>query len=290
MLACARFQKTILDFYWKKGRTFPWRETRDPYAILVSEMMLQQTQAERVVPFFRAWMKQFPTVQALARASLKEVLLAWQGLGYNRRALYLKQAAGTIVGKYGGNIPKSVAEIDALPGVGSYTAGAIAAFAWNLPVAFVETNIRTVFLHFFFKGRKNVRDEEILELVQRTLPNKLQGKQGLTFFLIQGRTLRVGPCSVREWYNALMDYGAMLKRTIGNPNKQSAAYVKQSAFKGSRRELRGEILRRVARKGIVAASDFKAFRSQFSVANVLADLVAEGFLEKKGERFNLGKA
>ena len=264
-----QFQNTVLDFYRRQGRNFPWHQTRDPYAILISEVMLQQTQAERVVPFFKAWMKQFPAVQALTKAPLKEVLLAWQGLGYNRRALYLKRAAGTIVRKYGGNIPKSVAEIDALPGIGPYTAGAIAAFAWDLPVACVETNIRSVYLHFFFKKRENVRDDEILKIVRKTLPNQVQ------------------PYSVREWYNALMDYGAMLKETVGNPNAKSATYVKHTMFKGSRRELRGEILRRAARKGIVVASDFKALRSKFSVANVLADLGAEGFLEKRSERFSL---
>lgn len=281
MLAYARFQKTILDFYRKEGRAFPWRETRDPYAILISEIMLQQTQAERVVPFFKAWIKRFPTVQTLATAPLREVILAWQGLGYNRRALYLRRAAEIIVRKYGGNIPKSVTEIDALPGVGPYTAGAIAAFAWNLPVAFVETNIRSVYLHFFFKKRKNVRDDEILDMIKKTLPVETRHPSSV----LPSKEGRRG--SVREWYNALMDYGAMLKKTVGNPNAQSAAYMKQTMFKESRRELRGEILRQAAKKGIVAPSDFAAFRPKFPVADILRDLAAEGFLEKRGERFNL---
>lgn len=262
------FQKTIFNYYRKKGRTFPWRKTRVPYAILVSEVMLQQTQAERVVPFFRAWMKRFPTVQALAKAPLKEVLLAWQGLGYNRRALHLKRAAAIIMEEFKGAIPKDAEKLKDLPGIGPYTAGAIAAFAWNSPVAFVETNIRSVYLHFFFRGGREVQDGEILELVRATLPHKT---------------------SVREWYNALMDYGAMLKKTVGNPNARSAGYAKQSMFKGSRRELRGDILRRAARKEIVSASDFGAFRPKFPVADILVDLVAEGFLEKKGERFNLAQ-
>lgn len=260
------FQKTVLSYHRKHGRKFPWRETREPYAILVSEVMLQQTQAERVVPFFRAWMKRFPTARSLSCAPLREVLLVWQGLGYNRRALNLKRAAEVLVKEYDGKVPRDVAAIDALPGIGPYTAGAVAAFARDIPAAFVETNIRTIFLYFFFRRRENVHDEEILELVRKTMPRKVP---------------------VRKWYNALMDYGAMLKKMVGNQNARSAAYAKQSAFKGSRRELRGAILRKVGEKSVVAASDFGRASPKFSVAGILADLVAEGFLRKRGEGFIL---
>ena len=271
-----QFRKTIWKFYTKHKRNFPWRRTRNPYAILISEVMLQQTQVERVVPFFNRWMKKFPTVEVLARAPLKEVLPGWQGLGYNRRALALKGSAEMIMKEYGGIFPKSIEEIDALPGVGPYTAGAIAAFAFNAPSVFIETNIRTVYLHFFFKGRANVRDEQILALVAQTLPNKVRPFS----------RYKVEPCSVREWYNALMDYGAMLKATVGNLNIKSASYAKQSSFKGSKRELRGEILRR-ATKGKVTSADFTEAHSGFPPMEILLELVKEGFLRREGSGFRL---
>ncbi len=260
------FQKTIVDHYKKSGRVFPWRETRDPYAILVSEVMLQQTQAERVVPFFTKWMKQFPTAKVLARVPISAVLKVWQGLGYNRRALNLKHAGEMIVKEYGGKIPVDIQKIDALPGVGPYTAGAIGAFAFNLPSAFIETNIRTVYLCFFFKGRRNVSDAEILEMVEQTLPR-----------------------SVRQWYGALMDYGAMLKATVGNPNIHSKSYIKQSVFKGSRRELRGKILRLVTEKGRMTLGDAKKNTNGVSAEEVVSELTREGFLKKTGKSFRLAR-
>lgn len=172
------FQETILEYYRKNKREFPWRKTRDPYAILVSEVMLQQTQADRVIPKYREWMKKFPTIEVLARAPLKKVLLGWQGLGYNRRALNLKRAAERILTAHSGKFPRTIAEIDALPGVGPYTAGAIAAFAFDIRSAFIETNIRTVYLHSFFKGRTKVKEEEILEVIEQTLPVQVQPQIG----------------------------------------------------------------------------------------------------------------
>jgi len=278
----ASFQKTIWKHYRKHKRDFPWRRIHDAYAILVSEIMLQQTQADRVVPFFNKWMKEFPTVKALAQAPLKKVLRAWSGLGYNRRALNLKRAAEIIVREYGGAIPNHIEKIDALPGVGPYTAGALAAFAFGIAVPFIETNIRTVYLHFFFKGKTKVRDAEILELIQRTLPTD---KQHSNILKNVGMSRQHG--SVREWYHALMDYGAMLKKTVGNPNRRSAKYSKQSAFKGSRRELRGAILRCASEKGSVTLTDFQKYQSAFSVSEVFSELVSEGFLQKKEANFFL---
>jgi A/G-specific adenine glycosylase len=269
------FQRIVWNYYRKHGRAFPWRKTRDPYAILVSEVMLQQTQAERVVPFFKKWMQQFPTVQSLARAPLKKVLRAWSGLGYNRRALNLKRAAEKIVKEHGGKFPKTIPEIDALPGVGPYTAGAIAAFAFNTPSAFIETNIRTVYLHFFFKNKREVRDDEILRMVQKTLPTP-----SLISPSKEGEKVRI-----RDWYNALMDYGGMLKKTKGNMNTRSAHYAKQSKFRGSRRELRGEILRKATRKISVHPREF--FLESFPVAAIFSELTREGFLKRKGSSFTL---
>lgn len=163
-----------------------------------------------------------PTWDALARTSLRKALCVWSGLGYNRRALLLHKTAKIIVGRfYRGKLPRGVDELKKLPGVGRATASAVSAFAFGQPVVFLETNIRSVFIHFFFGKRRMVRDSEILPLVERTLDRK----------------------HLREWYYALMDYGAMLKKTQLNPGRRSAHHARQTPFRGSRRELRGKILK-----------------------------------------------
>ena len=189
--------------------------------------------------------------------------------------------------EHGGVVPRTLEKLDTLPGIGANTAGAILAYGWNEPVAFVETNIRTVFLHFFFQGKKKVRDEEILRVVAQTLPNQVRPRSDL--FPDSRSDLKIVElCSVREWYSALMDYGAMLKETVGNQNARSAHYAKQAKFAGSRRELRGAIVRRAARKGKVHAADFAAFaKNGLPVAEILRKLVAEGFLRKEKREFKL---
>ena len=265
------FQQTIIDYYEKNKRAFPWRKTKDPYAILVSEIMLQQTQTDRVIPKYENWLKHFPTFQALAQASLQEVLTEWKGLGYNRRALALKRAAEIVTEKYQGKLAKNYEQILELPGIGPYTAGAVMAFAFNLPFPIIETNIRSVYIHFFFKDHGQIHDKEILELVAKTLPEK--SKREIT---------------VRDWYYALMDYGVMLKKTVGNPNKKSKHYAKQSAFKGSNRELRANILH------FITAQPASLLKIQKNIQDILPDrkdinkhiqtnldsLEQEGFIKK----------
>ncbi len=221
-----RFQKIIYGYFKKNARNFPWRRTHDPYRILVSEMMLQQTQVSRVEPKYRKFISTFPDFSALARASLSRVLRLWQGLGYNRRALALKAIAKSVVRDYRGRLPDDLGKLMSLPGIGQATASAIMAFVFNKPFPFLETNIRTVYIHFFFKGRKNVSDSALLKRLTETLDVK----------------------NPRQWYYALMDYGAMLKATRGNLSRQSKGYHSQSPFIGSRRELRGQILRLSLRK------------------------------------------
>ncbi len=216
------FQAFVLDWYEKCGRhELPWRRDHDPYKILVSELMLQQTQVQRVVPKYEAFIKQYPTVQKLAQASLGDVLRLWQGLGYNRRAKYLCQTAVCIIHDTHGEWPQTLVGLQALPGVGPYTAAAICAFAYNQPVELIETNVRQVYIHHFFKLQVEVTDREILEQVRRTVP--------------EGQS--------RQWYAALMDYGTHLKSLHGNNTRVVKGYTKQSKFKGSNREVRGAILR-----------------------------------------------
>jgi len=220
-----RIQDTVWDYFEKYGRhDLPWRKTKNPYHILVSEVMLQQTQVTRVIPKYKAFLKQFPTIQSLADAPLRDVLVAWQGLGYNRRAKALHEAAKCLVKDYGGRIPKAFDELCTLPGVGPYTAGAISAFAYNTPIPIIETNIRTVLFYFAFKKDRVISDVELMKLSEACLDTE----------------------KPREWYWALMDYGAHLKENGIRVNSKSKHYVKQSKFKGSDREVRGAILRELS--------------------------------------------
>ena len=261
-----RFKKTIKNYYRAHKRDFSWRRTTDPYRIVVSEIMLQQTQTHRVEPKFQNFIKKFPNFKTLAKASVSEVLLVWQGLGYNRRGLYLKKIAEAVVSEYKGKLPSDPVLLMQLPGIGPNTAGSIAAFAFNLPVVFIETNIRRVFIHFFFKDAKNVHDKDILNLVEKTLDRK----------------------NSREWYFALMDYGAMLAKTISNPNRQSKHYIIQSKFSGSDRQARGLILKTLLAgpAGVLALKKITE-RDAGTLKKILTALKKEGFVREHGNKWAL---
>lgn len=202
-------------------RPMPWRDNPSLYAVIVSELMLQQTQVSRVLPKFAEFTARFPNFDALAAAALPEVLQAWQGLGYNRRAKFLHQAAQAIAG---GAPTATQKDLMQLPGIGANTAGAIMNYVHQIPTPFVETNIRTVYFHHYYTDEQKVSDKQLLALVERTMDRQ----------------------SPRHWFWALMDYGAYLKsQGVGNLTK-SRHYKKQSAFDGSVRQLRGEIIRRQA--------------------------------------------
>ncbi len=213
------FQAVIRDYYREHGRVFPWRETSDPYRILVSEFMLQQTQTSRVVEKYIEFITAFPDVFQLARSSFREVLRVWQGLGYNRRALALYKTAGEIAEKYQGRVPDDPVLLRQLPGVGEYTANAMMAIAFNKPAIVIDTNIRAVYLYFFFRETETVGKNDIVPFVEATLDRD----------------------SPREWYYALFDYGSMLKRDYRD--LEAGKRRKQSAFRGSDREVRSSILR-----------------------------------------------
>ena len=245
----------------------PWRLTSDPYSILVSEVMLQQTQVDRVSGKYEPFLERFPDFQALAAAPLDLVLAAWQGLGYNRRALFLREAALRVVTDFLGVLPASVEALATLPGIGRATASAIAAFAFNAPVAFIETNVRTVFIHFFFRGRERVSDRELMPLVEAALD-------------------RDDP---RSWYYALMDYGTMLKKRGEKGHRRSSTYRRQSPFRGSDRQVRGKILRLLADGGplseAVLAESIGAPEAQ--VRKGIAGLYREGFLRESEEGYTI---
>jgi A/G-specific adenine glycosylase len=259
----AAFRALVMGHYAKSGRAFPWRETQDPWAILVSEIMLQQTQTERVVPKYEAFLAAFPRPAELAAAPLSSLLALWSGLGYNRRALALKRSAQEIVERHGGKLPKSAEELDALPGVGPYTARAVMAFAFGEPSVFIETNIRSVYLYHFFPGEEKVADKLLEPLIARSLDSR----------------------DPRSWYYALMDYGAALKKRIGNPNRRSAQYARQSPFEDSHRRIRGAVLRELSARGAAGLSrDELAAHLPFArerVDKAIGELVAEGFVAER---------
>ncbi len=263
----AEFQSMILDFYRQEGRSFPWRETRDPYAILVSELMLQQTQTERVVPKYLAWLEAFPTAADLAAAPFPQVLAAWSGLGYNRRAGYLQSACRQVMQEFGGVFPSTAKELQRLKGVGAYTAGAVAAFAFNRPEVFIETNIRSVYLFFFYPDQEKVSDAQLMPLIQATVYHQ----------------------DPRRWYYALMDYGAALKKSTANPNRQSRHYSRQSRFEGSLRQARGAIVRQLSLGGnrpqaledLAAGAGIDLYRMQGAAES----LVSEGMIMQRGNLY-----
>jgi A/G-specific adenine glycosylase len=261
------FQQRIYAHYRKDKRALPWRRTHDPYKILLSELMLQQTQVKRVIEKYREFLRRFSSIESMASAPLRAILEAWQGLGYNRRALALKRLATIVVDRYGGRIPREIEALKALPGVGAATAGAVCAFAFDKPVLFIETNIRSVFIHFFFRDREAVKDSDILPLIAQTLDAKRP----------------------REWYYALMDYGAMLKERHVNPSRRSAHYARQAPFEGSVRQVRGMILRvMIKQSGITEAAVVKAInRDERMVREALRQLRTEGFIVKKRKRFSI---
>jgi len=221
------FHKIIWSYYHQYGRhDLPWRKMHDPYKILVSEIMLQQTQVDRVIPKYKKFIQTFPSFVSLAYAKKRDVLLLWQGLGYNNRAIRLQQIAEKIVNVFHGKLQNDQDFLESLPGVGPYTASAVRCFSWNESVVCIETNIRRVFLHYFFSDQKSVSDKEILPVIEKMVDTD----------------------NPREWYFALMDYGSFLKTQIENPNKKSNHYTKQTKFKDSDRQFRGKVLKLLLEK------------------------------------------
>lgn len=234
--------------YRSHGRShLPWRKTRDPYKVMVSEVMLQQTQVDRVIPFYGNFLKKFPNAKTLASAPLSEVLKAWNGLGYNRRAKMLRDAAKIITERHKGKFPKTAEEISKLPGIGPYTASAIATFAFNKPEIFIETNIRTVFFHHCF-GRT---DQHLVLVKKAAVTNTRCWSVRVSdreIGLFVEKALERSKMQPREFYWMLMDYGSFLKKSGVRLNNRSKHYSKQSKFEGSRRQLRGQILKLLIHK------------------------------------------
>lgn len=280
--ALVPFREHVLSRGRELYRDLPWRRTRDPYAVWVSEVMLQQTQVSRVDGRWQRWLVRFPDVETLAAAESADVLEEWQGLGYNRRALMLWKAARMLAAQ-GNCVPSDTKMLEALPGVGPATAAGIRAFAFDLPAVYLETNVRSVFLFELFPDREGVTDQELLPLVEATCPADAADPND----------------DPRMWYFALLDYGAWLKRAVPNPSRRSAAHTQQSSFEGSHRQKRAELVRLLlVHRDEPAGVDIETLSQELSdrelsagrmppsteeVGDLLLELAREGFCTQDGD-------
>ena len=298
--------RAFVEFVAKKGcelyRDLPWRRTYDPYAIWISEVMLQQTQVSRVDGRWQRWLERFPTVDALAAAAPSDVLEEWQGLGYNRRALSVHRAAQAI-SEAGGVFPQDPKELVKLPGIGPATAAGIRAFAFNLHGVYLETNVRTVFLHELYPQAEGVPDSELVPLVELTCPASVTdaadavaaGADAAVNTAAETDETELTP---RSWYYALLDYGAYLKKTIPNPSRRSKSHAKQSRFEGSHRQKRAELLRVLLAHKDEGGAEFETLHQELCQIEVnagretldeqvtlglLEELAKEGFCQKNNE-------
>lgn len=298
--------RAFVEFVAKKGRELyrdlPWRRTYDPYAIWISEVMLQQTQVSRVDGRWQRWLERFPTVDALAAAAPSDVLEEWQGLGYNRRALSVHRAAQAI-SEAGGVFPQDPKELVKLPGIGPATAAGIRAFAFNLHGVYLETNVRTVFLHELYPQAEGVPDSELVPLVELTCPASVEDAvdavaAGADAAVNTAAETDETVLTPRSWYYALLDYGAYLKKTIPNPSRRSKSHVKQSRFEGSHRQKRAELLRVLLAHKDEGGAEFETLHQELCQIEVnagretldeqvtlglLEELAKEGFCQKNNE-------
>jgi len=261
------FRHVINEYYQQQGRYFPWRATDNPYHIVVSEIMLQQTQTERAISKYEQFILQLPSFHALADVSARDLLTLWSGLGYNRRALFLQKIAQKVVHEHAGVLPADPQLLQTFPGIGPGTAGSICAFAYNLPTVFIETNIRTVFIHTFFKHEQRVNDKALMPLIAQTVDQK----------------------NARHWYYALMDYGVMLKKKYKNPSRLSVHHTKQSTFEGSERQIRGQIIKLLTEHSALPFEYLVALtgRERARVEKNLHALCLEGLVKQTDDLYHL---
>lgn len=263
------FNTRLQTFGEQLYRPMPWRDQTDPYGIFLSEIMLQQTQVDRVIPKFKEFVGAFPNIDTLASAPFLDVLRSWSGLGYNRRALWLHDAAKQIKQTFRGEIPSNVASLCTLKGIGPNTACAICVYAFAQPHVFVETNVRAVFIHEFFQDRNDVHDDEIRELVSQALDQD----------------------NPRAWYWSVMDYGTYLKKLHPNPSRKSIHHSRQPRFEGSRRQVRGQVLKSLLHEPFVSVEMIsKMYEKDVSiVSSIFEEMERDGLLvrDQSGREYRL---
>jgi len=259
------FREKIFDFFTFHRRSFPWRETTDRYAVMVSEIMLQQTQAARVEPKFGVWMERFPDVASLASSSLRDVLELWSGLGYNSRGQRLQLCARMVMDRFNGRVPATPFELKTLPGIGDYTSRSIPAFADNLDVAAVDTNIRRIIMHEFALPADTSK-QQIQAAAEQLLP--------------RGRS--------RDWHNALMDYGAL---HLTSRRSGVRPLTKQSKFQGSKRWYRGRLLKELVEADQLFLDEVEERYGQcpWGIREIISELVCEGLVEESVNRDGPGR-
>ena len=261
-----KFIKIVQQYYNKYGRDdLPWRKERTPYNAFLSEVMLQQTQVPRVIEKFNLFRENFNSFQEIAEAPQSKIIELWQGLGYNRRAIYLHKACKMIQDEFNGILPKHPEELILLPGIGPATAASLAVYAYNQPIPFIETNIRAVFIHHFFHDGDKIPDSKLLPLVEKSLIGQ----------------------DPYEWYSALMDYGTMIKSKYKNPARKSKHHTKQSTFEGSKRQIRGKVIRLLTQNRELSYSTLKKEINDNRLDEVLNTLVKEGFINNQDTLFSL---
>lgn len=259
----SKFRTKIRKFYRQHGRELPFRMIDDSYKVTVSEIMLQQTQVDRVIPKYNNWIHKFPNWQSLAQASNKEILTYWSGLGYNRRAIYLKNIAQILVEEYNGKMPEDINTLQSFPGIGKYTSYAILIFAFGKRLATVDTNIRKVLLHEFNLSA-DISDKEIQTLAEIVLPQT----------------------KIKEWHYALMDYAKTLPKEIHI--KYQTKY-KQSKFEGSIRQIRGEIIRQLTKNKFVTINEISINlkRTENDIKKAIETLQYENIITLKKNKIYL---
>jgi A/G-specific adenine glycosylase len=269
-MECNHFQNIVWTYYRQSGRhELPWRLPEsngyfDPYKILLSEIMLQQTQVRRVVTKYEEFISIFPTVQDLAQASQADIIRLWNGLGYNRRARFLHQTAQIIHWDFHNLVPMTIDDLVKLPGIGKNTAAATVVYAYNYPAVFIETNIRSVFIHHFFGEQTSVSDQAIMPIIKSTLNER----------------------EPRQWYWALMDYGSYLKSLYPALSKRSQSYITQAKFKGSKRQIRGQILRLLSERPY-KIRQLKSVCHDQRLTTVLQELKSEGLISYRCQYYSL---
>ena len=255
-----QIQEKILTRYEQNGRDLPWRHTQDPYAIHISEVMSQQTQVDRVIPYRKKWMKDIPDYQALARLPKSELFAYWSGLGFNSRALRLQECARVVVDCYSWDLPREKSELLALPWIGPYTAGAICAFAYNQEEVVIDTNIRRVLI-FLLNLDEETPIKELEHIAQQMIPYWRS----------------------RDWHNALMDYGAV---HLTARKTKIKSLGKQSKFEGSDRQVRGWILKQLT-KGEIKSLTFDCVCAEFpqkDVGQIVEGMVKDWLVRVYGEK------